>query len=60
MRLCESSLTTITKPFSFLNHCKVSCGSPCCQSLCGDSNHCILNTGTHEYVDSDNEDIDKE
>ena len=33
MGLSESSLTTITKPFSFLSHCKINCDSPCCQSL---------------------------
>ena len=40
MGLPESSLTTITKPFGFLNHCKVSCDSPCCTKLCGEG-HCI-------------------
>ena len=30
MGLSESSLTAITKPFSFLSHCRVSCDSPCC------------------------------
>ena len=42
MGLPESNLTTITKPFSFLSHCKVSCDSPCCQSLCGENNRCVL------------------
>ena len=48
MGLSESSLTTLTKPFSFLPHCKVSCDSPCCASLCGDNNHCVFNFDTHE------------
>ena len=30
MGLTESSLKILTKPFSFLSHCKVSCDSPCC------------------------------
>ena len=34
MGLPEPSLTTITKTFSLLSHCKVSCGSPCCTELC--------------------------
>ena len=42
MGLSESSLTTITKPFSFLSHCKVSCESPCCAKLCGEDNHCVF------------------
>ena len=54
MGLSENSLTTITKPSSCLSRCKVSCDPPCCQSLCGENNHCISNTGTHEYTsDSD-------
>ena len=63
MGLSESSLTTITKPFSFLGHCKVSCDSPCCQSLCGDNSHCIFSIDTHENLNSDSgsdkEDTDK-
>ena len=39
MGLSESSL----KPFSFLSHCKVSCDSPCCASICGPNNHCNFN-----------------
>ena len=35
--MSESCLTTVTKPFSFLSHCKVSCDSPCCQSVCGET-----------------------
>ena len=58
MGLSESSLTTITKPFSFLSHCKMSCDSPCCQSLCGENNHCIFNIDTHEYTSDSDEDTD--
>ena len=57
MGLPESSLNTISKPFSFINHCKVSCDSPCCTKICGEDNHCICNIGTHEY-DSEKEDTD--
>ena len=58
MGLSESGLTTITKPFSFLSHCKVSCDSPCCASLCGENNHCTFNIDTRGYIsDSYNEDI---
>ena len=53
MGLSETSLTTITKPFSFLSHCKVPCDSPCCTKICGEDNHCVFNTGTHENVNSD-------
>ena len=42
MGLSESSLTTITKPFSCPSHCKVSCYSPCFTKLCGVDNHCCL------------------
>ena len=59
MGLSEPSLTTITKPFSCLSHCKVSCDSPCCQSLCDDNNPCIFNIDTHGKVNSDS-DSDKE
>ena len=60
MGLSESSLNTITKPFSFLSHCKLSFDSPCCKSLCGDDNHCICNVDTHEYIsDSEEEHIEK-
>ena len=55
MGLSESSLNTITKPFSCLSHCKVSCDSPCCVKLCGDDNHCNCNIDTHETIDSDEE-----
>ena len=62
MGMSESSLNTITKPSSFLSHCKVSCDSPCCTKICGEDNHCIFNIDTHEYVnsDSDEEQIDKQ
>ena len=63
MGLSESSLHTITKPFSCLSHCKVSCDSPCCTKIFGDeNNHCIYNVDTHEYVnsDSDEEHIEKQ
>ena len=56
MGLSESSLSTITKPFSFLSHCKVSCDGPCCTKIFGDEdNHCICNIDTHENVNSDDE-----
>ena len=56
MGLSESSLNTIIKPFSFLSHCKVSCGSPCCTKIFGDEdNHCICNIDTHEPIDTDDE-----
>ena len=51
MGLSESVL----KPFSFLSHCKVSCDSPCCTKICGEDNHCNINIGTHEHVNSDSE-----
>ena len=51
MGLSESAL----KPFSFLSHCKVSCDSPCCESICGPNNHCNFNIDTHEHVNSDSE-----
>ena len=38
-----------------LNHCKVSCDSPCCTKLCGEDKHCILNIDTHENVNSDSD-----
>ena len=41
MGLSEPSLTTITKPFSFLSHWKDSCDSPCCTKMCGEANHCF-------------------
>ena len=53
MGLSTSSLTTITKPTSFLSHCKVSCDSPCCTKTCGKDNHCAFKTDTHENVNSD-------
>ena len=55
MGLSESSLAQITKPFSCLSHCKVSCDSPCCTKLCGDDNHCMFNIDTHENVNSDSD-----
>ena len=48
--LPEPSLTTITKPCSCLSHCTVSSDSTCCASLCGDNNHCMFSTDTHEYI----------
>ena len=51
MGLSESAL----KPFSFLGHCKVSCGSPCCVKVCGEDNHCNVNIDTHETITSDSE-----
>ena len=62
MGLSESSLNIITEPFSFLSHCKVSCGSPCCTKIFGDeNNHCIRNVDTHAYInDSDEEHIEKQ
>ena len=62
MGLSKSSLNTTTKPFQFLNHCKISYDSPCFSKLCGDGNkHCICNIDTHEYVsDSDEEHIEKQ
>ena len=60
MGMSESSLTTVTKPFSFLSHGKVSCDSPCCTKLCCEDNHCIFNIDTHQNVISDSdEDTDK-
>jgi hypothetical protein len=57
MGLSESTL----KPFSFLSHCKVSCDSPCCESLCGPNNHCNFNIDTHEHIsDSEEEHIEKQ
>ena len=52
MGLSEPCVTTITKPFSFLSHCKVSCDSPCCEGIFGENNHCICNIDTHTNVDS--------
>ena len=62
MGLSEPSLNSITKPFSCLSHCKVSCGSPCCEGIFGENNHCICNVDTHGYVnsDSDEENIEKQ
>ena len=62
MGVSESSLNTITKPFSFLSHCKISCDSQCCTKLCGEEdNHCIFNIDTHEHIsDSDKEQIEKQ
>ena len=36
----------------------MSCDSPCCQSLCGENNHCISNIDTHAYISDSDEDID--
>ena len=55
MRLSESSLNTITKPFNFLSHFKVSCDPPCCEIIFGENSQCICNVDTHEYVNSDSE-----
>ena len=62
MGMSESSLNIVTKPFSFLSHCKVSCDSPCCTKIFGDgNNHCICNVDTHEHIsDSDEEQIEKQ
>ena len=60
MGLPESSLNTIMNSCSFLSHCKISFGSPCCQYLCGENNHCICNIDTHEYIsDSEEEPIER-
>jgi len=57
MGLSESTL----KPFSFLSHCKISCDSPCCESICGPNNHCNFNIDTHEHIsDSEEEHIEKQ
>ena len=61
MGLSESSL----KPFSFLlSHCKVSCDSPCCVKICGEDNHCNINTNinidTHEHISDSEEEIEKQ
>ena len=58
MGLTESSLSRILKPFTFLTHCKVNCNSPCCQSLCGDDNHCQCNIDTTADDTSSDEDDD--
>ena len=42
MGLPEPSLTTTTKPFSLLSHCKVDCDSPCCTKICGEDKHCFV------------------
>ena len=55
MSLSEPSLTTITKHFNCLGHCKVSCDSPCCTKLCGKNSHCAFNIDTHENVNSDSD-----
>ena len=57
MGLTESSLNTIIKPFSFLSHCKIQCDSPCCQSLCGDNNHCTCNIDTTDDTSSEETEI---
>ena len=57
MGLTESSLNTIIKPFSFLSHCKVHCDSPCCQSLCGDNNHCQCNIDTTDDKTDDDKSV---
>ena len=60
MGLSESSLNTLTTPFPFLSHCKVSCDSPFCEGIFGEDNHCICNVDTHECIsDSDEEHIEK-
>ena len=61
MGLSESTLTQVTKPFSCLSHCKISCDSPCCTKTFGDEdNHCICNNDTHEYVSDEEEQIEKQ
>ena len=62
MGLSESSLATITKPYSFLSHGKVSCDRPRCAKQCGEYNQFLFNTDHHENVNSDSdsdEDTDK-
>ena len=46
MGLSESSLATITKPFSFSSHCEISCDSPYCSKICRENNHCVSNIDT--------------
>ena len=58
MGLTESSLNIIIKPFSCLSHCRISCDSPCCESIFGENNHCICNADTPETIDSDEEHIE--
>ena len=58
MGLTESSLSSRLKPFTCLTHCKVNCNSPCCQSLCGDDNHCQCSIDTTAYDTSSDEDDD--
>ena len=61
MGLSESTLTQVTKPFSCLSHCIISCDSPCCTKIFGDGdNHCMCNTDTHEYVSDEEEQIEKQ
>ena len=61
MGLSGNSSTTITKPFSFLSHCEMSCDSPCCQSSCEENSHCIFNIDTHGFIGSgSDEDTDKQ
>ena len=43
------------KPLGCLSHCKVSCDSPCCFTICGGDNHCNIHTDTHETIISDSE-----
>ena len=50
MGLSEPSLTTITKPFIFLSHCKVSCDSPCCTKTCGEDNHFLISIHTKTLI----------
>ena len=60
MGLAESSLNIITKPFSFLSHCNISCDRPCCESIFGENSHCICNVATHELIgDSEEEHIER-
>ena len=46
------------KPFCFLSHCKMSCDSPCCASLCGGDSHCNFKRDAHEYIRDSDEDTD--
>ena len=56
MGLSESTLAQVRKSFSFLSHCKTSCGSPCCAKIFGDgNNYCICKIDTHENVISDSD-----
>ena len=61
MLLLSYHVNVITK-LLFLNHCKVSCDSPCCTKIRGEDNHCIFGIDAHENItsDSDEEQIEKQ